>query len=216
MTDGDKTIDFSKINIQDAPNNLAGLVFKPETDSSLKTRVDVGSFNDEIIAGINGQINVEYTAMYAYHALWAYFDRDMVALKGFANYFLDQSKEEREHAHEFMQYQNMRGGTIELQPIAVPEMKFTREDGTSDALYAMDLHLQLEKFVYSKIKSLQKLAEEADDSQMQDFLDDFLGHQVAAIKQASDFVSQVKRAGTPHGVFHMDLDLRQKYGGAAP
>ena len=29
-----------------------------------------------------------------------------------------------------------------LKPVAVPEMQFTRVDGTSDALYAMELALQ--------------------------------------------------------------------------
>lgn len=146
--------------------------------------------------------------MYAYHAIWAYFDRDSVALPGFAKFFSEQSMEERVHAEEFMKYQNKRGGTVELQPIAVPEMKFTMDDGTNDALYAMDLHLQLEKFVYHKLTDLHKVAEEAGDSQMQDFVEGYLTHQVDAIKTAADYVAQLKRVGTPHGVFHVDLTLR--------
>lgn len=216
MTEGEggKTIDFSKVNMQEAGNNLAGLVFKPEEDAPLKTRVDVG-YTSECEAGINGQINVEYTAMYAYHALWSYFDRDIVALPGFAKYFFEQSTEEREHAHEFMVYQNRRGGSVELQPIAVPEMQFTRQDAISDALYAMDLHLQLEKFVYKKLIELHKTAGDTYDVQMQDFIDDFLAHQVEAIKQAADYVSQIKRVGTPHGLYHFDVQLQEKYGKAA-
>ena len=42
---------------------------------------------------LNDHINVEFTASYAYHALFAYFDRDTVALKGFAQYFKKQSDE---------------------------------------------------------------------------------------------------------------------------
>jgi ferritin heavy chain len=30
---------------------------------------------------------VEYNISYVYHALWAYFDRDNVALPGFAKHF---------------------------------------------------------------------------------------------------------------------------------
>jgi hypothetical protein len=123
---------------------------------------------------------VEYTASYAYHALFSYFDRDTVGLSGFAKFFAQQSREERSHAEEFMKYQNIRGGKVTLcmrerkrermrnaqlvalslsrslagfrqvvlKPLAVPDMQFSRVDGTSDALYAFELALMLEKFVY--------------------------------------------------------------------
>jgi hypothetical protein len=45
------------------------------------------------LQALNDQINVEYTASYAYHSLFAYFDRDTVALKGFAKFFNMQSEE---------------------------------------------------------------------------------------------------------------------------
>lgn len=211
MVSGDVTsIDFSNVNISTAGQNLAGLVFKPEseTDAVVKTRVDVG-YTPAQEEAVNRHINVEYTAMYAYHAIWAYFNRDTVALPGFAHYFNEHSKEEREHAGEFMEYQNKRGGIVQLQPIAVPEMKFTMEDGTSDAIYAMDLHLQLEKFVYHKLVDLHKVAAEHNDVQMQDFVEGYLTHQIDSIKTAADYLSQLKRVGTPHGVYHIDLSLRE-------
>lgn len=204
------SIDFGKVNIEDIGSNLAGLVFTPEsTSTSLKTRVDVG-YTTLQESAVNAHINVEYTAMYAYHALWSYFDRDTIALPGFAKYFYEQSVEEREHAHEFMQYQNRRGGHVELQPLALPEMKFTdSEHGISDALYAMDLHLQLEKFVYHKLVALHQVAEQDNDSQMQDFVEGYLTHQLEAIKTAAEYVSQIKRVATPHGVYQIDLTLRE-------
>ena len=42
---------------------------------------------------------------YVYHALYAYFSRDNVALPGFASYFKAASAEEREHAELLMDYQ---------------------------------------------------------------------------------------------------------------
>lgn len=208
MADGASSIDFGKVDIQGAGENLSGLVFTPESDAPIKTRCDVG-YTELQESAVNRHINVEYTASYAYHAIWAYFDKDTVALPGFAKYFSEQSCEEREHAEQFMKYQNKRGGSVELQPIAVPEMKFTQEDGTSDAVYAMDLHLQLEKFVYHKLNDLHKVAEDAGDSQMQDFVEEYMTHQVDAIKHAADYVAQLKRVGTPHGVYHIDLTLRE-------
>ena len=48
-----------------------------------------------------------------------YFDRDDVALPGFAKFFRKSSEEEREHAEKLMKFQNMRGGRIVLQDIKV-------------------------------------------------------------------------------------------------
>ncbi|GJN13991.1 hypothetical protein PR202_gb00759 [Eleusine coracana subsp. coracana] len=62
-------------------------------------------FLDQCEAAINEQINVEFNASYAYHSLFAYFDRDNVALKGFAKFFKESSDEEREHAEKLMKYQ---------------------------------------------------------------------------------------------------------------
>ena len=48
-----------------------------------------------------------------------YFDRDDVALPGFASFFKEASDEEREHAETLMKFQNMRGGRVVLQDIKV-------------------------------------------------------------------------------------------------
>uniref|UniRef100_A0A8C0P928 Ferritin n=1 Tax=Canis lupus familiaris TaxID=9615 RepID=A0A8C0P928_CANLF len=51
-------------------------------------------------------INLELYASYVYLSMSYYFDRDDVALKNFAKYFLHQSHEEREHAEKLMKLQN--------------------------------------------------------------------------------------------------------------
>lgn len=48
-----------------------------------------------------------------------YFDRDDVALPRFSSFFLERSLKEREQAERLLEYQNMRGGRILLQTIAV-------------------------------------------------------------------------------------------------
>ncbi len=55
---------------------------------------------------LNDHINVEFTAAYAYHALFAYFDRDTVALNGFAKYFKQQADEVKCYA--FVNLMNKR------------------------------------------------------------------------------------------------------------
>ncbi|GFR81961.1 ferritin [Elysia marginata] len=76
-------------------------------------------------------------ASYCYQSLSYYFDRDDVALAGFAKYFKKASDEEREHGEKFMTYQNKRGGRIILQDIKKPEF----EDIT--CLKAMEIALTL-------------------------------------------------------------------------
>lgn len=62
----------------------------------------------------------------ANHSFWSfvlpkgmYFDRDDIALPHFSTFFLERSEKEREQAEKLLEYQNMRGGRILLQTIAV-------------------------------------------------------------------------------------------------
>lgn len=204
---GDKAeIDFGKVGF-DQESQLTGMVFRPEegtTEPESRCRVD---WDVRCEKALNDQINVEYTASYAYHSLFAYFDRDTVALPGFAKFMEAQSLEERGHASEFMEYQNVRGGQVVLKPVAVPEMQFSRVDGTSDALYAMELALQLEKFVYRKLKALHSLGEDCNDPEFTDRIESYLTEQVSSIKRIASYVAQIRRLGNGHGVWHLDKEL---------
>ena len=87
-----------------------------------------------------------------------YFDRDDVALRNFAKYFLHQSHEEREHAEKLMKLQNERGGRIFLQDIKKPD-----RDDWENGLNAMECALHLEKSVNQSLLELHKLATDKND-----------------------------------------------------
>jgi len=206
----DQVIDFGKVGFTDAENQMRTLVFQPEggeTEPESRCRVN---WDVKLEQALNDHINVEYTASYAYHALFSYFDRDTVGLDGFAKFFASQSEEERGHAEQFMQYQNIRGGKVVLKPLAVPDMQFSRVDGTSDALYAFELALMLEKFVYRKLLDLHALGADCEDPQFCDEIEKYLGEQVRAIKNMASYVAQIKRLGTGHGVWDLDKELGEK------
>merc|ERR1712071_357894 len=93
-------------------------------------------------AAINKQINMELFASYNYTALAAHFNRDDVALKGFAKFFQSSSDEERDHADKFMKYQALRGGRVVLQAVNRPS-----SDEWDSPLAAMEYVLKLEKEV---------------------------------------------------------------------
>merc|ERR1712098_473841 len=78
------------------------------------------NFHSSSEALINKQINMELHASYVYMSMAAYFQRDDVALQGFAKRFRENSDEERGHAQKFIDYQGMRGGRVEFQNIQKP------------------------------------------------------------------------------------------------
>ncbi|TVU27464.1 hypothetical protein EJB05_30075 [Eragrostis curvula] len=214
---------------------LSGVVFQPFEElkgelslvpQSPNQSLARHKFVDECEAAINEQINVEYNASYAYHSLFAYFDRDNVALKGFAKFFKESSDEEREHAEKLMKYQNKRGGRVRLQSIVTPLTEFDHPE-KGDALRwlcgwtppihldrnwdSMELALALEKLVNEKLHNLHSVATRCNDPQLTDFVEsEFLQEQVDAIKKISEYVAQLRRVGKGHGVWHFDQMLLEE------
>lgn len=195
---------------------LAGLVFQPfeevKDDAfvvpvSSQTSLARQRYAADCESAINEQINVEYNVSYVYHSLYAYFDRDNVALKGMAKFFKESSEEEREHAEKFMEYQNKRGGRVKLYSMLMPPCEFEHVE-KGDALYAMELALSLEKLTNEKLLHVHSVACANNDPQMADFVEsEFLGEQVEAIKKISDYVTQLRMVGKGHGVWHFDQRL---------
>jgi ferritin heavy chain len=161
------------------------------------------NFHENSEAGINKQINMEMYASYVYMSMASYFDRDDVALPGFAKFFKHQSHEEREHAEELIKYQNMRGGRVVFNPIDKPSQQ---EWGSG--LDAMQAALDLEKTVNQSLLDLHKIADGHKDPQMCDFLESkYLEEQVESIKKMGDYITQLKKVGPGLGEWHFDRKL---------
>ncbi|KAG3284894.1 ferritin heavy chain 1 [Ictidomys tridecemlineatus] len=136
---------------------------------------------------------VSLTYVFTFHFQSYYFDRDDVALKNFAKYFLHQSQEEREHAEKLMKLQNQRGGRIFLQDIKKPD----RDDWES-GLNAMECALHLEKSVNQSLLELHKLATDKNDPHLCDFIEThYLNEQVKSIKELGDHVTNLRKMGAP-------------------
>nr|ABQ08714.1 ferritin [Medicago sativa subsp. falcata] len=199
-----------------APTALTGVIFEPFEEVKkdvlavpIAHNVSLArqNYQDEVESAINEQINVEYNVSYVYHSLFAYFDRDNVALKGLAKFFKESSEEEREHAEKLMKYQNIRGGRVVLHPIVSPPSEFDHAE-KGDALYAMELALSLEKLVNDKLLNAHSVADRNNDPQLADFIEsEFLVEQVESIKKISEYVTQLRLVGKGHGVWHFDQTL---------
>jgi len=158
------------------------------------------NYHAESEAAINRQINLELYASYVYFSMHGYFDRDDVALKGFAKFFKKQSDEEREHAGKLMKYQNLRGGRIVFADVKKPD-----RDEWGSGLEAMQSALQLEKNVNQALLELHAVAVKHNDAQMTDFLEhEYLEEQVHSIKEIGEYISTLKRVGPGLGEYQFD------------
>uniref|UniRef100_UPI00398E5A74 ferritin heavy chain, oocyte isoform-like n=1 Tax=Pristiophorus japonicus TaxID=55135 RepID=UPI00398E5A74 len=146
------------------------------------------NYHPDCEAAISRQINLELYASYVYLSMSYYFDRDDIALKNFAKFFLEQSYEERDHAEKLMKLQNQRGECILLQDIKKPD-----RDEWGSGLDAMVCSLELEKSVNQSFLELHKLATDRNDPPLCDFLDE----QVKSIKLLGDYVTNLRRLGAP-------------------
>uniref|UniRef100_UPI00398E42E7 ferritin heavy chain B-like n=1 Tax=Pristiophorus japonicus TaxID=55135 RepID=UPI00398E42E7 len=142
---------------------------------------------------VNKQINMELNSSYVYLSMSYYFDRDDVALRHFAEFFKEQSHEEREHAEKLLEFQNRRGGRIILADIKKPE-----QDKWSNGVEVMQRALQMEKNVNQSLLDLHKLSTGSTDPHLCDFLEThYLDEQVKMIKQLGDHITNLKRLGAP-------------------
>jgi len=160
------------------------------------------NYHAESEAGVNRQINMELYASYCYQSMSFYFDRDDIALPGFAKFFKKSSDEEREHAEKLMAFQNKRGGRIVLQDIKKPD-----RDEWGTGLDAMQVALALEKSVNQALLDLHQVAANHNDAQMTDFLEGhYLQEQVESIKEIGGHVTNLKRVGSGLGEYMYDKE----------
>ncbi|XP_067830538.1 ferritin heavy chain-like [Heptranchias perlo] len=161
------------------------------------------NYHKECEDGVNKQINMELYSSYVYLSMSYYFDRDDVALRHFAEFFKEQSHEEREHAEKLLKFQNQRGGRIILEDVQKPE-----QDEWSNGLEAMQRALHMEKDVNQSLLDLHKLSKERTDPHLCDFLEThYLDEQVKMIKKLGDHITNLKRLGAPEngmGVYLFD------------
>jgi len=127
---------------------------------------------------LRSQVNVEMHASLVYMNMAAHFDQNAVARKGFAKFFSENSKEEREHAKKLIDYLNLRGSKFTDFNIDMP-VKAT----WNSALEALTDAVALEKEVYNQLNHIHDIADvHCKDAQLMDFLEkEYFTEQVESI-----------------------------------
>ena len=136
---------------------------------------------------INDQINKELYSGYLYLSFADYYEAE--GLKGFANWYMIQAQEERDHALIFRKYLLDNDCPVVLEAIDKPDKTFT------DHLGPLEAALEHEKYVTSLINDIMAAAVKANDFRTQQFLHWFIDEQLEEEANASEMVSNMKLFG---------------------
>ena len=149
---------------------------------------------------LNAQINAEMWSAYLYLSMsMAAADK---GLKGVANWFAIQFKEEQDHAQIFINYLLSRGGRVKLASIADVETEW------DNALAMFEQTLEHEKKVTSLIHNLCAIAAEERDIATANRLNWFVDEQVEEEENARDIIDQLRMIGDDRlGLYMIDKEL---------
>ena len=155
--------------------------------------------NEKIAALLNQQINKELYSAYLYMDIHNYYDS--LDLDGYANYYMIQAHEERDHALLFMKYMQINGLKITLEAIDKPDKEFTC---VLDPLVVAAEH---ERYVTELINNIYHECREAHDYRTMKFLDWFVDEQMEEEDNADSMVNRYKLFGSDaKGLYSLDQE----------
>lgn len=143
--------------------------------------------NEKVIALLNQQVNKEFYSAYLYLEISNYYDS--ISLDGFANWFMIQAQEERDHAMLFYRYLQNNNIKVQLEAIDKPDKVF------EDKMAPLKATLEHEMYVTSLINDIYAAAYEAKDFRSMQFLDWFVKEQGEEEKNANDLIAKMDLFG---------------------
>ncbi len=149
---------------------------------------------------INAQINAELWSAYLYLSMS--MDAESKGLKGVANWFYVQFREEQDHARIFMNYLNSRDAKVELAPIAEVPTEWP------SVLAMFNQTLEHEKKVTSLINNLAAIAAADNDYASSNKLVWFVDEQVEEEESAREMIDAFEAVeGNKYGLYMLDKEL---------
>ncbi len=149
---------------------------------------------------LNEQINKELYSAYLYLDMSSYFEDR--GLNGFANWYMIQAQEERDHAMLFFKYLHNNGEKVTLEAIGKPDKKFKKD---MDVLKA---GLEHEEYVTSLINNIYDAAYKVKDFRTMQFLDWFIKEQGEEETNANDMITKMELFGSdPKGLYMLNQEL---------
>ena len=149
---------------------------------------------------LNDQINKELYSAYLYLDFSNYFKR--AGLDGFANWYMIQAQEERDHAMLFYQYLQNENQVVTLEAVAKPDKVLNCH---MDVLMA---GLEHEKYVTSLIHDIYSAAYDVKDFRTMQFLDWFVKEQGEEETNANDMITKMELFGSdPKSLYMLNQEL---------
>ena len=149
---------------------------------------------------LNQQINKEFYSAYLYLQFSNYFED--VGLDGFANWYLIQAQEERDHAMLFYKYLQNENQKVTLEAIDKPEKAISCH---MDVLRA---GLEHEEYVTSLINDIYAAAYDVKDFRTMQFLDWFVKEQGEEETNANDLITKMELFGSdPKSLYMLNQEL---------
>ena len=149
---------------------------------------------------INEQINAELWSAYLYLSMS--LDAEDKGLKGVANWFFIQFREEQDHARIFMNYLGSQGAKVTLKPIAKVDTEW------NSPLDMFKQTLSHEQTVTALIHKLVEIAHEDRDYASVNRLNWFVDEQVEEEENARELIDSFTMVGdNPYGIYQLDKEL---------
>ena len=156
--------------------------------------------NKKVADLLNEQINKELYSAYLYLDMNNYFQGR--GLNGFANWYMIQAQEERDHAMLFFKYLHNNGEKVTLEAIGKPDKKFKKD---MDVLKA---GLEHEEYVTASIHTIYDAAYKVKDFRTMQFLDWFVKEQGEEETNARDMITKMELFGTdPKSLYMLNQEL---------
>jgi len=155
--------------------------------------------NDKIKNLLNQQINKEFYSAYLYLDISNFYDE--LDLDGYANYYMVQAQEERDHALLFLQYMQSNGLKVTLDVIDKPNSDY------ASILAPLEIAAEHERYVTSLINDICYACHEDKDYRTLKFLDWFIDEQREEEDNADKMVNRYKLFGSdPKGLYSLDQE----------
>ena len=152
---------------------------------------------------LNQQINKEFYSAYLYLEFSNYFEDR--GLDGFANWYMIQAQEERDHAMLFYTYLQNENQKVTLEAIDKPEA-----DVSSD-MAVLEAGLKHEKYVTSLINDIYSAAYDVKDFRTMQFLDWFVKEQGEEETNANDMITKMELFGSdPKSLYMLNQELKAR------
>ena len=156
--------------------------------------------NERVHELLNDQINKELYSAYLYLDFSNYFKR--VGLDGFANWYMIQAQEERDHAMLFYTYLQNEDQVVTLEAIDKPDKVF------NNPMDPLEVAAEHERYVTNLIHTIYDAAYSVKDFRTMQFLDWFVKEQLEEEENADKLVNKYKLFGDdPKSLYLLDQEL---------